>query len=483
MSLKKNLLYNILLSVSSIVFPIITFPYVSRVLGPEGTGLANFAFSFCQYFVLISALGINIYGVREIARVKENDKERSKVFIELFLIRLFTTLFVLLIYFIIIFSFSKFSDRLTLYLFGGVYIMLNIFSIEWFFTGLEKFKYITTRSIFIQIVSIGALFLFVKDKSDVVPYFLITVFTLSLNCLVNINYSLKYVDFKNAFKLLNLKRHLRPLLIIFGSTLAISIYVLMDTILLGLLSTEKAVGYYSAALKLNKLSLTIITSLGVVLIPRLSNAVAKNNHKEIEKLIDQSFNFVYTLGAPIMVGIFVLAPELTLVFSGEEFLSSVVAMRILCPITLLIGLSNIFGIQILTPLSKDRQLLFSVLCGTIISLVLNIILIPFLMENGAAITNLVAEFVVTVLTLYFAKKYLKFKLNLTVLLIHLISASPIYLLAEVSRVLFNKPIYVLIVTIIGSIIMFIISQIYIIKNQIAIDFYSTIKTKFNYAKI
>ncbi|UKJ07077.1 flippase [Solitalea lacus] len=481
MSIKKNLAYNILLSVSNIIFPIITFPYVSRVLGPEGTGLTNFVLSFCQYFILLSALGISIYGVREIAKTKDNIEGRSKVFIELFLIRLLTTIIVLVPYFITILYFDKFSSHNALYLWGGLYIFFNLFSIEWFFTGMENFKYITSRSIIIKFISIGALFLFVKEKSDVLPYFLITVFGLIFNSFVNIRYSLKYLKLNISYKELYYKPHVRPMLVIFGSTVAISVYVLMDTILLGLLADEKAVGYYSAALKLNKLSLTIITSLGAVLVPRLSNAVAKNDQAEIKRLIGQSFNFVYTLGIPIMVGIFALAPELTLVFSGKEFLPSVLAMRILCPITLIIGLSNIFGIQILTPLSKDRQLLFSVLSGTIISLLLNFILIPLFHENGAAITNLIAETVVTVLTFYFARKYLTFELNLKAFTQNVLSALPIFLLAEAAKLIFSQPFYVLVATLIGSMVLFGATQLYIIKNQIAIDFFLTLKSKLNYA--
>jgi O-antigen/teichoic acid export membrane protein len=476
-SVKKNFLFNIILTFSNMILPVITFPYTSRILGLQGTGLVNFVQSFTQYFILVAALGIPIYGIREIAKLKDNIEDRSRVFWEINLLRIATTIIILVVYFILILFFDKFKENLVFYYWGAFFIFINITAIEWFFIGLENFSYITTRSLFIKAISILFTFLLVKEKSDTLTLFLITIFSFLINGIININYANRYLTFNIKWADFQFKRHLKPLMLIFSFSLAGSLYLLMDTIMVGFLSSDKAVGLYTAALKITKLCLTIVTSLGVVLIPRLSYAIANNDQKLISRLLDKSINFVFTLGIPIMAGIYILAPELIYLFSGREFILAVVTMRILCPLIIVIGLSHIFGVQILITFSKDKLYLIAVATGAVTSLALNYLLIPYLAQNGAAITSVIAEIVVTTLTFILARKFIRIHIPVRLFIVNCLTIIPYFIIAYYARLFIGQAMIVVIITVLGSFITFVVCQVYLIKNQIILQLISNQRIK------
>lgn len=464
------------LSVSNMIFPIITFPYAARILGPEGTGTVNFAQSYCQYFVFFAALGIPIYGVREIAKTKDDVYLRSKIFFEINLIRILATIAALIPYFIIVFSFPKFSNSLILYYWGAVFIILNITSLEWFFTGLEDFQYVTARSIFSKIAAIVFLFIFVKTEKDIVPYFLVTTLTVAFNGFFNIKFALNYISYeKIKWQNLDLKKHLGPLVHIFSGIAAITIYVLLDTVILGLISSDTAVGLYSTASKICKICVTIITALGTVLIPKLSYAVAQGDQKSVNDLLKKSFVFVFTFGIPMSVGIFALAPELVVAFSGKQFLSAIPTIRILSPTIIVIGLANIFSLQILTPLGKDKYVMLASVAGAIVSVLINMILIPLLDENGTAVANLIAQSVVTACTFYFAVKYMHMLIPIDVLVKSISASLPFVIIASVSRYFFLDVFIVLTTSITMSVVVFIAAQYFLFKNELIFGIINNVK--------
>lgn len=475
-SIKKNLVYNILLSVSNLLFPLVTFPYAARILGPEGIGVVNFAQNFCQYFILIAALGIPTYGNREIAKVRDDIGARSKIFVEICIIKVISTFGVLIPYFIIIFSVTKFSDYSILYYWGAFYILVNLTTIEWFFSGLENFRYITIRSILVKGASVIFMFLFVKNVNDITPYFLIIILSTLVNGLFNIYYAAKFVRFNFKWSQLQLKKHIAPLTLLFSYFLAISMYSMLDTILLGLLSTNMAVGFYTSANRLIKICLMMITSLGDVLVPRLTKEVANKNYSEIRRLINKSSNFVFTFGIPMAAGIFILAPELIVIFSGKEFLPAVNTIRILSMLIPIIGLANIFAGQILIPLAKDKLLLIGSIIGGVISFLFNIVLIPLLKENGAAISIVFAETSVMLFALFFAKKLLSFPLSLQTFFKNLFTIAPYFFIATLSRYFLNSPVLIVLITVLAALPTFIIAQVYFINNSLIkenINFYRT----------
>lgn len=475
----KNFLFNVILSVSSVLFPLITFPYASRVLGPEGIGAVNFAENFCRYFMLFAALGIPIYGIREIAKVSHSMNERSKVFSEIICIHFIASICCVMIYAIIVLLFNKFHEHEDIYWLGGLYIFSNIFSIEWFFNGLSEFKFIAIRGVIIRIIFVIGMFLLVKNRNDVFWYFSLNVLILVINNVVNLFFWRKKANL--ILSNLDVKKHLKPLLYIFLSTVAISLYILIDTIILGFIKGDHYVGYYSLATKLNKVPLTFIVALGTVLIPQLTKAAHEKDFKTFEKLISKSIDFVVMLGVPIAVGLFLCSKQLISLFSGQGFLEAELGMKILTSVSLLIGLSNVYGMQILTPLGKDRQLLMSVSFGTILSLILNFSLIPILADKGAALANLLSELAVTLMTGYFATKAINLKSPLKTILLQLLMYCPVALLCYSLKSFIVVDIAFIAVAGVFLFIFFLVINIFVLKTPLAIEIFTLIKQKLKYA--
>lgn len=475
--LKRNILYNAILTTSSLILPFITFPYVTRVLAPEGIGLVNFANSFIQYFVIISSLGIPFYGIREIARVRENVGLRSKILFELFIIKAICTLIALIIFLFLIFTIPKFNDYLPYFLWGIATITIGIFDLNYFFSALEDFKYITFRTVFFQILSVIATFVFIKTKEDALIYFLIPIIISLLNTIVNTNYIFRFINFKAIKSKLQLSIHLNSLFLLFSIMLFTSIYNLLDTTILGFLAGNVHVGYYSVASKINRIPLSLIMVLVPVMLPRISMEFKNENFIEIKRLISKTIQFVILLGVPIMVGLFVTAPEIITLFSGSEFSPSITTIRIMSPIALIIGITTNFSTQLLIPMGKDRQLLYAVIYGTITSLLLNFILIPLFQHNGAAISNLVAEIVVLIVCYFFIRKHITVIIPYKQIIINTILCLPFAGFVFFARYFLTSSMLVLLISISLSASYYIIFQILILKNSIMIEVKETVLKK------
>lgn len=403
----KNYIFNVMLTMLNIIFPIITFPYVSRVLGAEGLGKISFVNSIVNYFLIFAVLGIPNYGLREIARYSKDDAKSSKVFSEIFTLGVLASFLVSALYYSMIFSFNAFHNDRLLYSICGLTLILNMFSIDWMYKGFEDYKYITLRSIAFKILSIIMLFLLVRSKSDYVIYAFISVVALSGANLINILIAKKHVKFN--IKNLNLRRHITPILMLLSTEIAINIYVNLDSTMLGLISGNISVGYYTAAIKINKMVVPIVTSLGAVLLPRLSYYIKDNNREMFDKCITKSVQYVLFIALPATVGLFMLAPEIILLFSGDEFLPAVTAMRIATPTILFLGISNLTGMQILIPLGKEKYLFYSVAIAAVTNFILNLFFIPIFSQNGAALSTTIVEGLVIIIQWYFIKDYLKGK--------------------------------------------------------------------------
>jgi O-antigen/teichoic acid export membrane protein len=402
----RNYLYNLILTLSNILFPLVSFPYASRILGPESIGRVQFTVSFAQYFALFAALGIPIYGIKEIARCREQKEELSAVYSELFVIFFSTTIIVSLVYCASIMMFPFFSGSTELYLYGGLIIFLGFSYSDWFYSGVEDFKSIAIRSVVIKLIALLSLFVFVHDRADYSNYLLITVFSISghhLAGLVGVRNRLNF-----TLTNLNLRRHLKPLLYIFSTTIAASMYTVLDIVLLGFLSDDRAVGYYTAAVKLTKIAIPVVTSLGVVLIPRISKGLKDGNSAEVSDLLDQAFGFVMFIAVPAVVGLALLAPEFMVLFSGEEFRDAAVSMQVLSLLPFIIGLGHFLAFLILVPAGHNREMFLAVMGGMVIGLISNFLLIPLYADRGAAVANVITEIAVTVFYFYFVRRHFKF---------------------------------------------------------------------------
>jgi O-antigen/teichoic acid export membrane protein len=461
----KNYLYNLLLTVSNILFPILSFPYAAKILGPEGIGKVQFLISFSQYFALLAALGIPIYGIQEIAKNKGNKVAQSRVFSELFSIFFLTSLLFSAVYLLIIFSFSYFSSSIDLYVYAGLIILLGFSYTDWFYSGIEDFKSIALRSVGIKAFSLILLYTFVKERSDYIYYLLITVFSISGNHISGLVSIGKRVNI--SFTNLNLKRHFTPLLYILNTTIASSMYTILDVVLLGFLSNNKAVGYYTAAVKLTKITLPFVTSMGVILIPGISGKLAGGQHDEVEKLLRQAFDFMILISVPTVTGLIFLSPEFLTIFSGHEFLPATFSMQILSLLPLIIGFGHFFTFLILVPAGKNREMFFSVMTGMFVGLLLNFVLIPKYAETGAAIANVVTELIVSASYFYYVKKYFNYRYNWKLLLNAGLASLPFIPMIILIRWGEFNLVFSLIFSVLGCAFLYSILQLFLFRNRLA----------------
>lgn len=392
-SLKKNYIMNIILTMSSFIYPLLVFPYISRILLPVGTGKVSFATSIIAYFNMFAQLGIPTYGIRACAKVRDNKYELSKTFQEIFIINIFTCIVSYIFFVVLLYNLPKLNEERQLYLLISSTIILNSLGIEWLYKALEMYTYITMRSIMFKIIAFGLMLVLVQTSEDYVIYGGLTVFASSASNILNLINSRKYIACKNI-KEKKYKYHFKSILVFFAMTCATTIYINLDMIMLGILKNDVEVGYYDAAVKVKKILVSIITSLGTVLLPRVSYYVGKRMNKEFREVNSKALNYVIVVAVPL-VCFFIMYAEFCIRFiAGEAYLNSVAPMKIIMPAILFIGLSNILGIQMLVPLGKERIVLYSEIAGAITNIIFNSIYIPTYGACGAAFGTVMAEFVV-----------------------------------------------------------------------------------------
>lgn len=399
-SIKKNFVMNAILNIAGFLFPLISFPYVSRVLGPAGTGRVDFALSFVSYFSLIASLGIPYYGIRACAQVRDDSKQLSKTVKELMTIHAVMSVIAVILFLPFLFFLPKISSDKPLFLVVSISLLLNVIGVEYLYKGLEQYSYITIRSLVFKLISLVSLFVFVRYKSDYIMYGAISVFASSASNIMNYVHAKKYVKLKGIGKC-DYRRHLKPIAVFFAMSCAVSLYASLDRVMLGFMTDDSEVGYYGAAAKIKNILVAFITSLGNVLMPRASYCVEHNQWEEFRRLTNKALKFVFFSSAPFMLFSIMFAKEVILFVSGEEYLPAVLGMQVILPTILFIGITGLIGIQIFVPLGKEKYVLYSEIAGAITDLVLNAILIPKYQSTGAAIGTLMAELVVLLVQLYY----------------------------------------------------------------------------------
>lgn len=392
-SLLKNYVFNLVKTFSNLLFPIITFTYSARILGVEGVGKVNFAKAVITYFSMIALLGMNYYGTREAAKLRENKKQLSKFAHEMLLINGFATIVTYFLLFILMQTVPKFYEYKSLLIINSFSIALQSMGMEWLYQALEEYKYIAIRSVLFQVIALILMFFFVRDSGDIVWYAFIYMLATSGAYILNFINAKKYVDYR-WYGHYEIKKHLQSLFWLFAMAVSIELYTVLDTTMLGFLQGDIAVGKYTAAIKVNKLANTIITSVGVVLIPRLSYYVGHGEFKIMKALIDKTYNFVFLLSVPAAIGLFSLSDNIIWLFSGSEFSSAGFTMRLMVPIVLFIPFSVVTNQQTFVPMEKENLILISTLLGAITNFIFNLLLIPRYSENGAAVATVLAEMIV-----------------------------------------------------------------------------------------
>lgn len=410
LSLKKNAALNMARTVMSLIFPLITFPYVSRVLGPVYIGKVNFAQSVVSYFSLVAALGISTYAIREAAKVRDDKARLSKFIKEILAINLASTLAAYVLLAAAVLAVPLLSEYRKLLCICGASILFTTLGMDYLYTALEEFRYITVRSVAFQFLSLVLLFTLVRNQNDYLKYAAISVVSSVGSNILNFFHARRFVDFRLTKQTkLELKKHLKPIFTFFAMNAAVSIYTVLDTTMLGFLKGDEAVGIYTAATKINRTVIMMITAATGVLLPRLSFYASSGGKSEFLWLADKAVQFVVLFSVPCAAGLFVLSEPAVLVFSGAKYLPAVPVMEIMNAVVVFISLSNVTGIQIFMSVGKERTTLFSVIAGSVVNFTLNMVLIPRYGATGAAVGTVVAEFTVTAIQFVFAGKYISYK--------------------------------------------------------------------------
>lgn len=418
-SITRNYIYNMVYQVLILILPLITTPYLSRVLGAEGVGIYSYTYAIVTYFILFGSLGVALYGQREIAYAQENPQKRKKIFIEIVIFRFITIIISTIFYFFL------FVNGKTYQLYYQILLLELIaaaFDISWFFQGLEEFKKTVTRNVLVRICSVTLVFILVKTKEDLAKFTLIY----SLADLIgNISLWLYLPKYLKGIKVknINIKQHLPHIIMLFIPQIANQIYNILDTTMIGWIISDKTeTGYYEQGHKVIRLLLTIVNSLGIVMIPRMANAFANNDKKQINDYMKMSFNFTFFLSFPIMLGIISISKAFVPVFFGSGYEKVVYIIYLLSPMVLLMGVANVIGTQYLLPTKRQKEYTFSVTIGVIVNFILNYILISLYESIGAAIATVLSQLVVDTCQYKHIRKNIKLKTLINLAYKYLVSA-------------------------------------------------------------
>ena len=388
-SLKKNFVYNIIYQILIIILPLITAPYIARVLGAENVGIYSYTYSIAYYFSIFAMLGISNHGNRMIASTKKDKDKMSVTFWSIYAIQFFAFIISIVTYVIYLFLFAK--ENKLIFIIQTIYIISGMFDISWFFFGLEKFKITVIRNIIIKFLTVISIFLFVKTKNDLAQYTLIMVLGTLLSQIYLWKYLWKEVNSIKIDKDI-IRENIKPILILFIPVLSFSIYKVMDKIMLGNMANYEQVGYYNNAEKITNIPMGIITALGAVMLPRMSTLIAEGENKKTERYIIMSIKLVTVLASAIAFGLMGISKVFTPIFFGESF-SACAPIIILLSITVFfISWANVVRTQFLIPKHYDKIYIFSTIIGAVVNLTLNLIFIPKYQAMGAALGTIAAEF-------------------------------------------------------------------------------------------
>lgn len=390
-SIKKNFIYNLVYQLLILIIPIVVAPYLSRVIGANGIGIYSYTYSIVYYFMLFTLLGVNNYGNRSIAKVRDDKKELSKTFWSIYFFQVLMGIIMFLIYFIFIILFDNKYKIISIL--QSLFIISAMFDINWLYFGLEEIKLTITRNALVKISSLILIFLFVKNIDDVWIYTLIMSGMTLLSQILLWSFVKKKVGFiKVSWE--DIKSHIKPNLVLFIPVIAVSLYKIMDKIMLGIISNISEVGYYENAEKLTNIPLTFITALGTVMLPRMANLVSKGENEKINNYITKSINFVMFLAFAMCFGLIAIGYNFAPLFFGSDFQKTGILIMLLAPTLLFLSFANVLRTQYLIPHEKDKIYIISVSLGALFNLIANIIFIPKYGSIGACFGTIVAEFIV-----------------------------------------------------------------------------------------
>lgn len=476
-SITKNSIYNIIYVGMNLLFPLITSAYIARILLPDGVGKVSVAQNLASYFTTFGSLGLPSYGLREISKARSDRNCLSKTFSELLIINIFSSIICSIAYFAVVIGVDGYRENFWLYAACGLPVILNVINVDWFYQGLEEYRYITVRSLAIKAISVVAIFAFVHKKNDYIIYaFIVSLATVG-NYIFNIIHSKKIVIISN--KSLNIKRHIAPLIRFAIVLLLSSIYSRIDILMLGIISTDQAAGYYTYAQKIINIVLSLCNAATSVLMPRLS-LYYKENNKEFINILQKGILVITFVVFPIAVGLYVLSDKVILFLYGDSFIQAAFTVKIFLPLILIKSYGDLLCYQVIIATNNEKQNIIASIIGSTINVILNSLLIPIYQQNGAAIASVAAEFALNLYEIIFTKRTVGYKMPhkdiFQAIFSSLIMGAVIYF---INRLIYQPLVSVITCTVIGMFTYFVIN--YLIKNRFCIIIVDNLRKKISHA--
>ena len=472
---KENTVFNMVKSISGIIYPLITFPYISRVLLAENVGKVNFGNSVVSYFTLIASLGVTTYAVRECSRYRSDRDGLERVSSEIFSINIWSTLVAYCALAVTLFCARSLDNYRELIIIQSTTIVFTTLGADWLNTAMEDFKYITIRTVLMQVFSIMLMFIFVRKPDDYLKYAMISVVASSGANVANVFYRRRFCRTHFVLKC-NLKKHLPSILVLFSLIITQTIYTTSDITILGLLKGDYQVGLYSTSVKVYNIINALVASVAWVVIPQLSVAYADDDYLKINELVKYSLNFIIVLGLPCLVGMNLIAREIIILIAGIEYVDAALSLRILSVSLLFSFLGGWIGNTMLLPARKENVCLWASVASAAVNIILNLLLIPLWGLYAAAMTTAFAEFVGFIIQLFFVSKKIKiegiFKM-LTGPVLGCVAIVGVGLLAK--RYIVSDYLIAILTTIFGAVVYFVV--LLITRNEFMLSFIKPIYQK------
>lgn len=467
-NVKKNTIFNTIKSVFGIIYPLITFPYISRVLMTENVGKINFGNSVVSYFSLVASLGVTTYAVRECSKYRDNKKKLEETAGQILSINIISTIVAYIALAVTLICARKLDNYRVLIIIQSTTILFTTLGADWLNTAMEDFKFIAVRTMGMQIVSLVLMFIFIHKPDDYILYAVISVVATSGANIINIFYRQKFCKTKLTLHI-DFKKHMPPILLLFSLILSQTIYTSSDTTILGLVKGDFQVGLYSTSVKIYNIVNTVVASVAWVVMPQLSNAFPKKEYSKINGLLKYSLNFIVVLGLPCLVGLNVATNEIIMLIAGESYLGAAISLRILTISLACSFIGGWIGNMMMLPAGKEKICLTSSIVSAVINIVLNLILIPILGLNAAAATTAISEFVGIFVKLPFIDKNIKIAEPIQIFFAPIIGCVGIVAVSVFIRLIVTSPYLIAIFTILVSAIVY-VAILIIFRNEFTMNF-------------
>ena len=472
-SIVKNYLYNLIYQILILILPLVTASYLARVLGATGNGIYSYTYTIVNYFVLFGSLGISLYGQREIAYVQDDKTKMKKIFIELVTFRFITIFIASIIYY---FAFMRTGNYSVYYRILFFYLIAAAFDISWFFQGIEDFKKTVIRNVVVRLTSVALIFIVVKQESDLSKYLAIYAFA---DLIGNISLWFYLPKYFKGVKVQNidLVKQIPLIVLLFIPQITNKIYNMLDTTMLGKIIENKAeTGYYEQSQKIIRVLLTVVTSLGTVMVPRMASMFANGEKEKINEYMKKSFNFTYLLSFPIMLGLIAISKDFVPWFFGPGYNKVILLMNIITPILLLMGLANILGTQYLLPTKRQKEFTIYVVAGIIVNFILNYIMIKLWQSVGACIATVISQIVVDGIQIYYVKDEINMKKMFKLCYKYVFASVIMFAFCLLVQLMMSGIISVVVQIIVGVIVYFGILILY--KDEFVYLLLEKLRTKF-----